>query len=142
MREFLTKPIFKMMSSYKSYQNCSLTCNDIGWNMIGVSLIYARLDDLYFIQKQEISILKTIFKPLYESWFDRTILMLKYGNDDKISKIFNDLIDSRSKGSRFVFDPTTLERITEYGMHFATEPGFHRFYVEASMNTNLRKLYY
>ena len=52
------------------------------------------------------------------------------------------LIDSKSKGSRFVFDPTTLERIAEYGMHFATEPGFHRFYVEASMNTNLSKLYY
>ena len=65
-------------------------------------------------------------------------MMIKFR---KFSMTFR-LIDSKSKGSRFVFDPTTLERIAEYGMHFATEPGFHRFYVEASMNTNLSKLYY
>ena len=65
--------------------------------------------------------------------------MLKYGNDDTISQIFNNLIESESEGSRFVFDPTTLERIAEHGMHFATEPGYHRFYVEASMNTDLSK---
>ena len=39
MREFLTQPTFKMMPLFTSYDNCSRTCNDLGMDIIGVSII-------------------------------------------------------------------------------------------------------
>ena len=39
MREFLTQPTFKMMPFFTSYDNCSSTCNDLGMDIIGVSIV-------------------------------------------------------------------------------------------------------
>ena len=146
MKEFLVKPVFKMMPSFRSYQNCSATCSDIGWGIIGVSLILRRPGDRdqFLFKAYEISLLKKIFKPSYESFFDQAMSIIKYGDDEKISEIFNDLIENDSKSSfiRFGVDPVSLKRKAEYEVNTITYPSFYRFHVAASMNDNdLSKLF-
>ena len=70
--------------------------------------------------------------------------IIKYGDDEKISEIFNDLIENDSKSSfiRFGVDPVSLKRKAEYEVNTITYPSFYRFHVAASMNDNdLSKLF-